>query len=428
MNYNWIVAQEGSRQSYAVPESFEVIGKLKTLYTDAWCKFGRKILLHGPKATRAWAGRYNPGIPAKKVVSFDWGALPRLARQTFRRGEMPPEELADYYIGFGIWFAEEVASCLKGQNLDPRFDCFFGFNTNCLETLRVLKARGIFTIVDQVDPGLVEEQLVVQEAAHWAGWEKAPGRLPEAYWRRLREEWTLADAVLVNSAWSRDALVQQGVPAAKIMVVPLAIDLPALGSITPVNPEGPLKVIWLGSVILRKGIQYLVEAARMLQKDNIEFILAGPVGISPEVVKEFPANMKLLGRVTRDQLQNVYRQGHVFVLPTISDGFAITQLEAMAHGLPVITTPNCGRVVTDGQDGLVVPAKDAVALAKAISRLDRDRAEVRRMSVQALETVRRYDLPSNALMICRETASRHAFGDMGHAQPSSVSTGMMKAV
>ena len=63
-----------------------------------------------------------------------------------------------------------------------------------------------------------------------------------------------------------------------------------------------------------------------------------------------------------------YGQADIFVLPTLSDGFAITQLEAMAHGLPVICTPCCGEVVCDGVDGFVVPARDAAALARAFQQ------------------------------------------------------------
>jgi glycosyltransferase involved in cell wall biosynthesis len=212
----------------------------------------------------------------------------------------------------------------------------------------------------------------------------------------------MADVVLVNSEWSKRALVMQAVPAEKIIVVPLCIDLHHWTPGRPVEARGPLKVLWLGGIQLRKGIQYLVEAARLLQRESIEFLLAGPNSIAESVVKTFPPNMKLLGRITRDQTDQVYQQAHVFVLPTVSDGFAITQLEAMEHGLPVVTTPNCGEVVTDGVDGLIVPARDSVALAKALARLNTDRALVQEMSRNALATVRDYDLPANALLIQTE--------------------------
>ena len=251
------------------------------------------------------------------------------------------------------------------MELDPARDGFFAFSTNCLEALELLKDRGIFTIVDQIDPGLVEENIVLEEAERWPGWEGIPGRISQNYWDRLKAEWAAADLVLVNSNWSRQALVQQGVPLEKIIVIPLAVDLAKDHVLEPVNPEGPLKVLWLGSVILRKGIQYLVEAARMLEKHGVEFLLAGPLGISEQAIRSFPPNIKVLGRVTRDQLGVYYRQAHLFVLPTLSDGFAVTQLEAMAHGLPVITTPNCGDVVHEGMDGFIVPVRDSQALADA---------------------------------------------------------------
>ena len=398
-NIRWIVAQEGTRQTYGVPLSFQKCGSLRLLCTDLWCRYGRAALRHGTAGARAFATHYDPGIPSEKVVSFNSRAVLWRAWYHFHRASMSPDELAEVWIRYGHWFACRVRDEISRLRLDPKRDVYFGFNTNCLETLGPLKEQGILTVVDQTDPARVEEEMILEEARRWAGWEKIPGRLPEAYWQRLQAEWDLADIILVNSEWSSDALVKQGVEAKRIIIVPLAIDLPPKPMHQPVNPAGRLKVIWLGSVILRKGIQYLVEAARLLERENIEFLLAGPVGISPQVVANFPANMKMLGRVTRDQLTEVYQQGHVFVLPTVSDGFAITQLEAMAHGLPVVTTSNCGRVVTDGLDGLIVPARDSVALAAALARLNADRKLLLAMSRHALETIQQYDLRSNGKLM-----------------------------
>jgi glycosyltransferase involved in cell wall biosynthesis len=294
------------------------------------------------------------------------------------------------------------------MELDPARDRFFGFNTNCLEALELLRQRGVFSLVDQVDPGLAEEEIVLAEVERWPGWATFPGRMPESYWDRLKAEWELADIILVNSTWSGNALVKQGVPREKLIVVPLSIDLNHAQPPRIVRAQGPLKVLWLGSIILRKGIPYLIEAARRLANQSIEFLLAGPLGISPEAVRTFPPNVKLLGRVTRDQLSQIYRQAHLFVLPTISDGFAITQLEAMAHGLPVIATPNCGQVVTDGIDGFVVPARDSLALADAIARLNYNRPLLSAMSVKAPKTVQKYDLSSNARLINQLVAEKHS--------------------
>ena len=402
----WLVSQEGTRETYGVPVAFAKLGCLRLFYADVWCRWGRSWLRRGSAGARALSTRYHAGIPPEKIIAFNRQGLWWRSWHHFQRPHMSPAEQAEIFIQYGRWFACRVRDRLARLPLDAGQDHFFGFNTNSLESLEFLKSKGIYTVLDQIDPGRVEEEMILAEAARWPGWERVPGRLPEAYWARLRSEWDLADAILVNSEWSRQALLQQGVASEKIMVVPLALDLDTGSLPPPVRPSGGLKVIWLGSVILRKGIQYLIEAARLLAGENIEFILAGPVGISNAALRTFPANVKVLGRVTRDQLSLVYRQGHVFVLPTVSDGFAITQLEAMAHGLPVVTTPNCGRVVTDGVDGLVVPARDAVALAKALATLINDPQLVTSMSVNALETIKQYALPANAQMINAEISHR----------------------
>jgi glycosyltransferase involved in cell wall biosynthesis len=128
----------------------------------------------------------------------------------------------------------------------------------------------------------------------------------------------------------------------------------------------PLKVLFLGQVTLIKGIRYLVEAANLLRSEPIHFDVVGPIGISQEAVKSAPSNLTFHGRTNRDHVGRWYEKADIFVLPTLSDGFALTQLEAMTYGLPVIATPNCGAVVTHDRDGLVVAPGDAGALAAGI--------------------------------------------------------------
>jgi glycosyltransferase involved in cell wall biosynthesis len=215
----------------------------------------------------------------------------------------------------------------------------------------------------------VEVELVRAEEKIWPGWALRPVEVLEAYFQRREQEWALADCIVVNSRWSFDALVKQGVPASKLVVIPLCFETgevdpqPAMRNL----PSGsPLRVLFLGQVILRKGIQYLLTAAKKL--GGIHFDIVGPVGISAEAVASAPRNVTFHGRASRDQAANWYRQSHIFVLPTLSDGFAITQLEAMAHGLPVVVTDCCGEVVTNGKDGFVVPSRNADALAEIFQR------------------------------------------------------------
>jgi glycosyltransferase involved in cell wall biosynthesis len=145
-------------------------------------------------------------------------------------------------------------------------------------------------------------------------------------------------------------------------------------------------------VNVRKGIHYLVDAARLLQDENVRFDVVGPIGIFPDAVAAAPGNITFHGPVSRDRAEEWYRQADVFVLPTLSDGFALTQLEALAHGVPLITTPRCGRVVEDGKTGFIVPAQDAPALAEAILRFVRAPELAGGMESACREAVKAYSI------------------------------------
>jgi glycosyltransferase involved in cell wall biosynthesis len=273
----------------------------------------------------------------------------------------------------------------------PFPSAFFSYTTGALEALELLEERGVPTIVDQIDPARTEDEIVRQEEELWPGWASTPGRIPDVYFDRLAAEWKRASVVVVNSEWSRSALVQQGVPPEKLRVLPLAYDAPVLPELTETRSH-VRTILWLGQVVLRKGIQYLMSAARRLPADRLRFVVAGPIGISREAVASAPSNMSFLGPVTRDRVSDLYRSADLFVFPTLSDGFGATQLEAMAHGLPVIATRNCAEVVEHGVNGLLVPARDPEALAKAIEEAAFDDGKLRSMSAAASAMARSFSV------------------------------------
>jgi len=393
-NPRWHVAQIGAREHYAIARALHRSGQLARLYTEAWVGSGavRRVLQSGPAATRALAGRHHPDLADARVTSF---TLRTLLDRVTGKPTADVEQAFLEHARIGQAFARRVAHAMRQRSLDAERTVYFGYNTGCLETLDMLKDKGVRTLVDQIDPGRVEQDLVLQECAKWPGWQATPGRIPEAYYRRLEAEWAAADRVVVNSQWSRDALVMQGVAAEKLRVVPLAYEPDAALGAPDTGRcvyDGPLRVLWLGSVILRKGIPYLIEAARQLDPARVTVTVAGPMGVSDRATGAAPDHVRFLGRVTRDRAVALYREHDVFVLPTISDGFAITQIEAMAHGLPVIATPRCGRVVTDGVDGRIVEAGDSAALAGAIAQMADDRDATAAMARAATETASGYHL------------------------------------
>jgi glycosyltransferase involved in cell wall biosynthesis len=125
-------------------------------------------------------------------------------------------------------------------------------------------------------------------------------------------------------------------------------------------------VLFLGLINLRKGAARLLEAARILRDEPVEFWMVGPVETAQASTIGNAGRVKWFGPVTRNQGSEFYRDADVFILPTLSDGFGITQLEAQAHGLPVIASKFCGEVVDNGLDGIVLEEPTAACIAAAV--------------------------------------------------------------
>lgn len=386
----WIVSQLGGRDEYFVARGLLKENALDVLLTDFWCRRGRSLLMRFPVPFRALAGRWHQDLPDEKVRSFNIRTLSVAAVEKLS----PDRDITLHYVRAGEVFGDACARYIKGQRrkLASEKAAFFGYCTGALEPLELLRGRGVPTVVSQIHPGRVEEEIVAQERAKWPSWEPSGRPSAPEYWRRLEAEWAAATVVIANSAWSRNALVSQGVPKEKIRVIPLAYEGTMASVRRPRSTHSKLSVLWLGTVCLRKGVQYLLEAARLLVNEDISFTIVGPLGISADAAATAPKNVSFIGRVTRDRLTAVYDQADLFVIPTLSDGFAMTQIEAMAHGLPVIATPCCGEVVQHGVNGLIVPPRDAQALADAILRLKHDRSELAEMSSNAVRRAADFSL------------------------------------
>ncbi|MFO0944506.1 MAG: glycosyltransferase family 4 protein [Planctomycetota bacterium] len=394
--WRWLVSQFGARQHYAVPRAFQKRNHLRYFFTEAWCRWGASRLAAGPSSLRSFARRHHDELPSDKVISF---TLAELARQ-FRRALAPRHResraLYQEFLAMGRGFDQRVCRRIQRMPLDPTKDLFFGFENGSLATLRMLQGHGVVTLLDQMDPGKFEEELVREEASRWPGWQPLESGAPDEYHERIHEEWEAARVILVNSEWTKQGIVAHGANPDKIIVVPMAYEGSRVTTPKSDPKDRPLTVLWLGHVNLRKGIPYLLEAARKLSGMPIEFLVAGRIWIAEEKIRSAPSNVRFLGRVTRDRVAELYKRADLFVLPTISDGFAITQIEAMAHGLPVVATPNCGEVVTDGQDGRLVASRDADGLAAALAAFVDDPSLLERMSRQALEKSSSFTLENYA--------------------------------
>lgn len=356
-----IVSQLGAREHYAIPARFANRGMLQSLVTEAWVSSKYRRILEGNNLwfLKALEGRHRGDLDS--LVQ----QIPHIFFTDMLLRNNPWSLKYDHYCRIGSLFAKATKASLLADH-----DIFFGFTGGSLEALEYEKQHGRQTILDQIDPARVEYETVMEERRKYSGWEDDNEGDMDRYFSRIEAEWELSDLIVVNSRWSRDALITQGVPEQKIRIIPVSysntsiIKYPA-----DCRPERKkLKILWLGTLCLRKGFPYALEAARMLEHAPVEFNFYGSSQINLDKIK-WPGNSKYMGKVARVDIGAVYRDHDLFLLPTLSDGFAITQVEAMANGLPVIATRCCGDVVCHNKSGFIIDERSPSAIVAAIEAI-----------------------------------------------------------
>ncbi len=369
------MAQLGARRHYAVARALHRRGLLDRLVTDLAAEhvIWRWIKAAIPRAQRPLAleailGRRVEDIPVSRITGLPLYALSP-ARQR-RRGEAQ----TDYWARRNGDFCRAVTRRGFGAAR-----AVYAFNGAALEIFEAAKARGLTTLLDQTAaPWRWNKRMLLEEALRWPGWEDEPGEIDVSGRLSEREEreWQLADRIICGSQFAADALLQSGAPCRRSLVVPYSGHA-ALASADAAGKrwaDGGLRVLFVGTLQLRKGVQYLADTARLLKGERIHIRLVGPSHLSDNAIRRLRAETEVIGPVSRSEIEKHYAWADVLVLPTLSEGSANVCVEAAARGLPVITTPNAGSAVRHGDNGLIIPARDAVALTDAIVTLAHDEA------------------------------------------------------
>ena len=350
LSHSWICCQLGAREHYAVPRALQLSGLLGEFITDVW--------------TRRLTSRFHPGLARAQVKA------PNISALTF---ELKAQ--ATRVNGWKLitkrneWFQQRALDHLHKQPANgPR--TVFAYSYAAERIFNFARERGWRTVLGQIDPGPAEEQRVAQlhEKARQNHWKPAP---PE-YWNSWRNECALADQIVVNSSWSRDALLREGVPAEKVSIVPLAYEAaPETISYERDYPaaftsQRPLRVLFLGQINLRKGVRQLLDAVTLLPRENVEFWFVGPIQIDIPLELKNRTRVKWFGSVARNEVHDYYKKADVFIFPTLSDGFGLTQLEAQSWKLPVIASRHCGEVVCDGVNGVLLQQVSGDTIAEVL--------------------------------------------------------------
>jgi glycosyltransferase involved in cell wall biosynthesis len=342
----------------------------------------------GPGKVAAW-----PLLPSPPALHWEDAPpyRPTWFTRQFVRRFRPGRLVFDHDSHLGRWAVGRLDAIRPNR--------LYTFTQVGLEALEWAKARGIPTALDNPNGHIQGFARVYRE--QWAKWVggRYGGHPTDAMVERVEREYELADRIRVSSGWAKESMVRNGVIADKITVCPQPVDLSRFREPRSRGPQsGPLRVVSVGSLDLRKGFVYLLRAARAVGPNRVKVELVGGTGDR--------GSKRLLARERSGLDVEVrpgdpvppYHRAELFVLPSLEDGFGFVVAEAMACGLPVVVTDQCGSAewVCPGETGWVVPAGDTTALTRVLDEALARRGDLPGMG-RAARRAAEYRDPARAL-------------------------------
>lgn len=385
-----LVTQSGARHNYALPAAFAEADMLEAFFTDICGGRGLGRLadiaaglpLPGSlgNLSRRLSGRRPPADVLARTHTDAWATLRyewHARRETSARArrELTTQAFVDTGKRMAGWGLGDATHLFN----------IFGYGGELVEQAN---ARGIPVLSDIVI-ALSTRRITLDEYERFPEWGPPP---PDPEYSEIegynfdRHLLSTTDIFVCPSAFVADDLVDNwGIDRSRTRIAPYALKSDWF-SLEPRPVPG--RVLFVGSAERRKGIHYLAFASQIAGKD-LEFRVAGHVD---EQIRSKPQadRLNFLGRVPRDLIQDEFATADVFVLPTLAEGSATVVYEAMAAGLPVVTTKAAGSVIRDGIDGLIVPERDPDALAEAIEWIVGNRELRQSMSEAARENARNW--------------------------------------
>ncbi len=328
-------------------------------------------------STWPWRRLQREQIPRERIGTFPWIHTPEFLLERYG---LLPSWLADQ-----TGYANALAFDEYTLRNVPDCEALVAISGSSLKTGRLVQQRGGVFVCDRGSSHQrFQEELVCEEYRRW-GVDRRPGDPRDT----VREEaiYAEADHITVPSTFALESFVQMGVPRAKLSLIPYGVRLERFRPVTE-PPSDRFQVVFVGGVNLRKGVPYLLQAFAKVRHPRKRLRIVGAVAAEMRaVLAGLPTeNVEFAGPVPQDELPVILSSSHLFVLPSVEDGFGMVLGQAMACGCPVVASMNSGGpdIVTPGENGFVVQARDVDAMAGYMQQIADDSALQQRMREAAL--------------------------------------------
>ena len=231
------------------------------------------------------------------------------------------------------------------------------------------------------------QRLLGEEAQRWPEWESTllGTRDSAEKLKRKSRELELAELVVCPSAFVAESLPEAVKASKEWIVAPFGSPTVSGGVSANREPNARLRVLFAGAMTQRKGLADLFAAMKLLDSQNVELIVMGSLLRPLAWYQEQFANFTYEAPRPHTEVLRLMQTCDVFVLPSIVEGRALVQQEAMACGLPLIATRNAGGddLISEGKTGFLVPIRSPEALAEKINWCATNREALRGMGIAA---------------------------------------------
>jgi glycosyltransferase involved in cell wall biosynthesis len=332
------------------------------------------------------------GIPAERVRSFlAHGVSTRTLWCMFPRGLDGNLEHLSNAI-FGRWAA--------GQVMRKDWDVVIGFSGVSEEIFQALGKTQTLRVLQRGSAHIRVQQQILLEEERRAGC----GLDKPSDWIVVREEreYAHADIIHVLSNFAHLSFTAQGIDPKKLFILRLGVSTAAFRAPKEVINtrcqrilDGePLRVLNVGTFSYRKGAADFAETMTYLPPSRFSFRFVGPIAYEVRgLYKQLKGKADFKRKRPQHKLPREYEWGDVFALPTIEDGFAVVLCQALAAGLPLLTTTNCAGpdLICEGRNGWIIPIRTGKAFIERLLWLDANRAELVKAIQRVYEAQWSYD-------------------------------------
>ena len=245
-------------------------------------------------------------------------------------------------------------------------DIIIGWSGSSLETIIEAKKKGKIFILERGSSHYSYQMNILKEENSIINKDY---KCNYQTWQRELLEYELADYISIPSSFVKRTFIEAGIDEKKLLVNPYGVNLAEFKQIK--KEDDVFRIIFAGGGSLRKGYHYLLQAFYELNLPNCEVWHLGSINdeVKPFLDKYKHKNWILKGHKPQNELYKYYSQGNVFVMPSLEEGFAMVQFQAMACGLPLVCTTNTGGedlISKDGEEGFLIPIRDVEVIKEKI--------------------------------------------------------------